>query len=140
MLIFFEGKTGSKERSELEREMRETPYLYDLRRSGGRNPLSQDLKFIYSTRATCGYRQHAISSKISCLEKKIRERSSTFSLRSTGLDRLTSSQDLKVKVLVESNAWTPKSRMFVEDSRGKFGRPWVLSFRVFGRFGLLSKR
>ena len=41
---------------ELEREMRETPHsLYDLRRSGGRNPSSQDLKFIYSTRATRGY-------------------------------------------------------------------------------------
>ena len=59
------------ERSELEREMRETPLsLYDLRRSGGRNPSNQDLKFIYSTRATRGYRQLAISSKISCLEKK----------------------------------------------------------------------
>ena len=51
--------------------MRETPpSLYDLRRSGGRNPSSQDLKFIYSTRATHGNPQHAISSKISCLEKK----------------------------------------------------------------------
>ena len=40
---------------ELEREIRETPpSLYDLRTSGGRNPSSQDLKFIYSTRATCG--------------------------------------------------------------------------------------
>ena len=39
--------------------MRETPpSLYDLRRSGGRNPSSQDLKFIYSTRATRGYPQH----------------------------------------------------------------------------------
>ena len=56
---------------ELKREMRETPpSLYDLRRSGGRNPLSQDLKFIYSTRATCGYLQHAISSRTSCLENK----------------------------------------------------------------------
>ena len=55
----------------LEREMRETPHsLYDLRRSGGRNPSSQDLKFIYSTRATRGYRQHTISSRILCLEKK----------------------------------------------------------------------
>ena len=59
MLIFFEGKTGSKERSELEREMRETPHsLYDIWRSGGRNPSSQDLKFIYSTKAMRGYRQH----------------------------------------------------------------------------------
>ena len=56
---------------ELERERRETPpSLYDLRRLGGRNPSSQDLKFIYSMRAMRGYRQHAISSKISCLEKK----------------------------------------------------------------------
>ena len=56
---------------ELERERRETShFLYDLRRSSGRNPSSQDLKFIYSTRATRGYRQHAISSRISCLEKK----------------------------------------------------------------------
>ena len=50
---------------ELERERRETPHsLYDLRRSGGWNPSSQDLKFIYLMRATCGYRQHAISLKI----------------------------------------------------------------------------
>ena len=56
---------------ELEREMRETPLsLYDLPRWGGRNPLSQDLKFIYSTRAMRGYRQNAISSKISCLEQE----------------------------------------------------------------------
>ena len=41
---------------ELEREMRETPLsLYDLRRSGGRNPSNQDLKFIYLTRAMRGY-------------------------------------------------------------------------------------
>ena len=56
---------------ELETEMRETPpSLYNLWRSGGQNPSSQDLMFIYSVRATRGYRQHAISSKISCLEKK----------------------------------------------------------------------
>ena len=57
--------------SELEREMSKTPpSLYDLRRSGGRNPSSQDLKFIYSTRATCGYRKHVVSPKISGLEEK----------------------------------------------------------------------
>ena len=44
--------------------------LYDLRRSGGRNPSIQDLKFIYLTRATRGYRQHAVSPKISSLKKK----------------------------------------------------------------------
>ena len=44
--------------------------LYNLRRSGGRNPSSQDLKFIYSMSATRGYRKHAISPKISGLEKK----------------------------------------------------------------------
>ena len=56
---------------ELEGEMRETPNsFYDLRRSGGRNPSSQNLKFIYSTKTKRGYRQHANSPKISCLEKK----------------------------------------------------------------------
>ena len=69
---FLGGKTGRKERSELEREMRETLHsLYDLRKPGGRNPSNQDLKFIYSTRTTCGYRQHTVSPKISGLEKKI---------------------------------------------------------------------
>ena len=64
-----EEKGGSVR--ELETDRRETPYsLYDLQRLGGRNPLSQDLKFIYSTRATHGYRQHTILSKISCLEMK----------------------------------------------------------------------
>ena len=56
---------------ELERERREAPSsLYDLRRSGSRNLSSQDLKFIYSMRATGGYRQHSVSMKISSLEKK----------------------------------------------------------------------
>ena len=53
------------------RERKNPPSLYDLRRSGGWNPSSQDLKFIYSTRATRGYQQHAVSPKISGLEKKI---------------------------------------------------------------------
>ena len=67
--LFFSPIFGSGH--ELEREMRETPpSLYDLRRSGGRNPSSQDLKFINLTRATRGYRQHTISSNISCFEKK----------------------------------------------------------------------
>ena len=62
---------NSRQWVELEREMRETSHsLYDLRRSGGQNPSSQDSKFIYLTRATRGYPQHAILSKISCLEKK----------------------------------------------------------------------
>ena len=46
------------------------PSLYHLQRSSGRNPSSQDLKFIYSMRATRGYRQHVVSQKISGLEKK----------------------------------------------------------------------
>ena len=54
------------------RGKRKTPHsLYDLRSLGGRNPSSQDLKFIYSTRATRGYQQHAVSPKILGLEKKI---------------------------------------------------------------------
>ena len=48
-----------------------SPSLYDLRRSGGRDPSSQDLKFIYSTRVTRGYQQHAVSPKILGFEKKI---------------------------------------------------------------------
>ena len=54
--IFSPFSAISNSGCELEREMRETPpSLKDLRRSGGRNPSSQDLKFIYSTRATHGY-------------------------------------------------------------------------------------
>ena len=57
--------------SELEREMSKSPpSLYDLRRLDGRNLSSQDLKFIYSMRATYGYRKHAVSPKISSLEEK----------------------------------------------------------------------
>ena len=42
--IFFPIFVGADSGHELEREMREIPpSLYDLRRSGGRNPLSQDL-------------------------------------------------------------------------------------------------
>ena len=51
-------------------ERKVLPSLYDLRRLGGWNPSSQDLKFIYSTRATRGYQQHAVSLKISGLENK----------------------------------------------------------------------
>ena len=69
--IFSPFSAGSDSGHELKKEMSETPpSLYDLQRSGGRNSSSQDLKFIYLTRATRGYRQHAISLKISCLEKK----------------------------------------------------------------------
>ena len=49
-----------REERELEREMRETP-LYDLWRSGGRNPSSQDLKLLYAMRATRGYWNYKIS-------------------------------------------------------------------------------
>ena len=42
----------------LERERERAPtYLYDLRRSVGRNSSGQERKFIYSTRATCGYQK-----------------------------------------------------------------------------------
>ena len=56
--IFSHSFGGGRERVRGERKV--LHYLYDLRRSGGRNPLSQDLKFIYSMRATRGYQQHAI--------------------------------------------------------------------------------
>ena len=58
---------GVRERN----ERKSSPSLYDLRRSGGRNLLIQDLKFIYSMRAARGYQQHIVSPKISGLEKKI---------------------------------------------------------------------
>ena len=63
------GNYGSR-RERVRGEIKFLPSLYDLRRSGGQNPSSQDLKFIYSTRATRGYRQHAVSPKISGFEKK----------------------------------------------------------------------
>ena len=66
---FFSHSFGSG-REGVRGERKVFPPLYDLQRSGGRNPSNKDLKFIYLTRATCGYRQQAISSKISCLEQK----------------------------------------------------------------------
>ena len=38
--------------------------FYDIRRSGSRISLGQDLKFIYLTRASRGYQKHEISSRI----------------------------------------------------------------------------
>ena len=102
--------------------MRETPPLYNLRRSGGRNPSSQDLKFIYLTRAMRGYRQHAISSKISCLEKKVKERNSDFSLRSTELGWSSPvGPRPKVGVLSEGYAWIPETPSFAKVSCRRFG-------------------
>ena len=66
--------------------------------------------------------------RFSVWRRKVRERSSEFSLRST---------ELKFGVLVEGNEWTPKSRIFVEDSSGSLGRPWV---RDSKKFRLCSKR
>ena len=58
--------------------------------------------------------------------RKASERSSTFSLRFTAIGGSVSvGSRLKVGVLVEGSAWTPKSRTFVEDSSGSSGRPWV---------------
>ena len=69
------------------------------------------------------------------------ERSSDFSLRSTELGWSSCvGPRLKVGVLVEGNAWTPKPGVFVGDSNGKFRRPWVSSFRVFKKLHLRSKR
>ena len=57
--------------------------------------------------------------------RKASERSSTFSLRFTAIgDSVSIVPRLKVGVLVEGNAWTPKSRIFekiraeVQESRG----------------------
>ena len=62
--------------------------------------------------------------------RKVIERGSTFSLRSMELEWLSHvGPRLKVGVLVEGNVWTLKSRIFVEDSSGKFGG---LGFRASG--------
>ena len=57
--------------------------------------------------------------------RKAIERSSTFSLRFTAIGGSVSiGPRLKVRVLVEGNTWTLKSRIFVEDSSRSSGRPW----------------
>ena len=62
--------------------------------------------------------------------RKSSERSSTSSLRFTAIGGLVSiGLRLKVGVLVEGNVWTPKSRIFVENSSGSLGRPWVSGLR-----------
>ena len=73
--------------------------------------------------------------------RKSSERSSTFSLRFTEIGGSVSfGLRLKVGVLVEGNAWTPKSRIFVEDSNESSGRPWVSGLRDSKKFRLHSKR
>ena len=73
--------------------------------------------------------------------RKARERSSTFSLRFTAIGSSVSvGPRLKVGVHVEGNAWTSKSRIFVEDSSGSLGRPWVLGLRDSKKFRLRLKR
>ena len=73
--------------------------------------------------------------------RKASERSSTFFLRFMAIDgSISIGPRLKVGVLVEGNAWTPKSRIFVEDSSGSLGRPWVLGLRDSKKFRLRSKR
>ena len=73
--------------------------------------------------------------------RKPSEKSSTFSLRFTAIGGSVSIEPrLKVGVLVEGNAWTPKSRIFVEDSSGSSGKPWVSGLRNSKKFYLLSKR
>ena len=69
------------------------------------------------------------------------ERSSTLSLRFTAIGGSVSVRlKLKIGVLVEGNAWTPKSRIFVEDSSESSGRLWVSSLRDSKKFHLRSKR
>ena len=56
--------------------------------------------------------------------RKSSKRNFTFSLRFTTIgDSVFVGPSLKVGVLVKGNAWTPKSRIFVEDSSGSSGRP-----------------
>ena len=73
--------------------------------------------------------------------RKASERSSTFSLRFTSIGGSVSvGPRLKVGVLVEGNTWTPKSRIFVEDSSGSLRTPWVSGLRDSKKFRLRSKR
>ena len=73
--------------------------------------------------------------------RKASERRFTFSLRFTAIDSSVSvGPRLKVRVLVEGNVWTPKSRIFIEDSSGSSRRPWVSSLRDSKKFCLRSKR
>ena len=73
--------------------------------------------------------------------RKSSERSSTFSLRFTANGGPVSVEArLKVGVLVEGNAWTPKSRIFIEDLSRSLGRPWVSGLRDSKKFCLRSKR
>ena len=73
--------------------------------------------------------------------RKSSKRSSTFSLRFTAIgSSVFVGPRLKVRVLVEGNAWKPKSRIFVEDSSGRSGRSWVSGLRDLKKFRLRSKR
>ena len=73
--------------------------------------------------------------------RKASERKSTFSLRFTVIDGSVSvGLRLQVGVLVEGNAWTPKSIIFIEDSNGSSGRPWVSGLQDSKKFRLPSKR
>ena len=73
--------------------------------------------------------------------RKASESNSTFSLRFTTIGGSVSvGPRLKVGVLVEGNAWTPKSRIFVEDSSGSSGRLWVSGLRDSKKFRLPFKR
>ena len=116
--------------------------LYNLRRSGGRNPSSKDLKFICSTRAMRGYRQHAVSPKISVWRRKSSERSSTFSLRFTAIGgSVLVSQDLKSEYSsratrgLQNKEFLSKIRAEVQEGRGSrvFGTPKSFVFAPRGR-------
>ena len=73
--------------------------------------------------------------------RKASERSSTFSLRFKAISGSVSiGPRLKVGVLVEGNAWTLKSRIFVEDSSRSSRRPWVSGLRGSKKFRLRSKK
>ena len=66
---------------------------------------------------------------------------SDFSLLSTELEWSSRvGPRLKVGALVEGITWTPKPGVLARDSSGKFGRSWVLSFRVFKKLRLRSER
>ena len=139
-IIIFSHSFGSgRERVRGERKV--LPSLYDLRISGGRNPSSQDLSSSTQRGLRVGTDNTQFRRRFRVWRRKASEKISTFSLRFTAIGGSVSvGSRLKVGVLVEGNAWTPKSRIFVEYSSGISGKPWVSSLRDSKNFHLRSKR
>ena len=100
---------------ELEREMRETPYFYDLRRLGGLNPSTRQ--------GLCmGTDNTQFCRRFRVWRRKVRERNSDLSLRSTELGWSSrAGTRLKVRVLCKGYLWISETLSFAKVSRKRFG-------------------